>query len=69
MKTSEIKQLTDKELIERIEDEKMHYSRLKLNHHVSPLDNPMKIKDSRKVIARLITELRQREIKGTLNNQ
>jgi large subunit ribosomal protein L29 len=38
-----------------------HLTRLKLNHAISPLDNPLQIKDVRRTIARLATELSQRE--------
>ena len=62
MKQAEIKQLTNKELNERIVDEKELLSKLKINHTISPLDNPMKISAIRKNIARLNTELRKREI-------
>ena len=62
MKTSEIKQFTDKELLERIDDDFNLLVRMKLNHVVSPLDNPNKISYTRRNIARLKTELRQREI-------
>lgn len=62
MKNSEIKELTDKELKEKIEDEKAHLVRMKLNHAVSPLDNPNKLKESRRLVARLKTELRKREL-------
>jgi len=67
MKTSEIKELTSKEIVERLETEKEHLVRLKLNHAVSPLDNPMKIKESKRNIARLKTILRDRELKETKN--
>ena len=62
MKISEIKELTDKELLERMDSEKEHLSRLKMNHAISPLDNPLQIKDVRRTIARFATELRQREM-------
>ncbi|MFO7863738.1 MAG: 50S ribosomal protein L29 [Salinivirgaceae bacterium] len=65
MKMSEIKELTDQELLERIDDTKTMLTRLKLNHAVSPLDNPNQIKIVRKDVARLLTEKRQREIKQT----
>lgn len=65
MKTAEIKELTTKEIQERIDAEKESLARMKLNHVVSPLDNPMKIRYSKKNIARLMTEIRQR----TLSNQ
>lgn len=62
MKTREIKELTDAEIRERMEVEKESLVRLRLNHAISPLDNPVQIKEARKNIARLATELRQREI-------
>ena len=62
MKTREIKELNNKEILERMDVEKSHLDRLKLNHAISPLDNPLQIKDVRRTVARLATELRQREI-------
>lgn len=67
MKTSEIKELTVKEIVEKLQVEKENLVRLKLNHAVSPLDNPMKIKVSKKDIARLKTVLRERELKENQN--
>ncbi len=60
MKTSEIKELSTKDLKERIDSENELMVRMRLNHAVSPLDNPIKIRDSRKNIARLKTELVKR---------
>ncbi len=62
MKTSEIKELSTKELVERLQVEKENLVRLRLNHAVSPLDNPMKLQDAKKNIARMKTILRQREL-------
>lgn len=62
MKTSEIKELSVKEIEERIDTEKMHLRKLIINHAVSPLDNPYQIKATRRTIARLKTILRQRQI-------
>ncbi len=62
MKISEIKELSDKEILERLDAEKSHLLRLKMNHAISPLDNPLQIKDVRRNIARIATELRQREL-------
>ena len=67
MKTSEIKELTDKEILERIHLENETLTRLDMNHAVSPLDNPMKIKVARRNIARLKTVLRQRELNQNQN--
>jgi len=62
MKTKEVIELSDKELVERIAAEKANLSKMKLNHAISPLDKPSQICDSRKTVARLLTELRKREI-------
>lgn len=62
MKASEIKELSTQELIERIDDYKKVLTRMRLNHAVSPLDNPNKLGATKKDIARLNTELRAREI-------
>lgn len=62
MKSSEIRELTNQELLERIDNEKTNLVRMKLNHAISPLENPQKIKESRKTIARLMTEQRKREM-------
>jgi large subunit ribosomal protein L29 len=62
MKSSEIKELTATELQERLESEESMMVRLKMNHAVSPLDNPNKIVETRKNIARLKTEMRVRQI-------
>lgn len=62
MKYSEIKELSNQELLERIDNEKTALTRMKLNHAISPLENPQKIKESRKIIARLMTEKRKREM-------
>ena len=58
-----IKELTTKELEEKIVDERNLLLRQKLNHAVSPLDNPNKMRITKKEIARLLTELQQRKIK------
>ena len=62
MKSKEIKELETKELAERIESEVAKYEQMKFNHTVSPLENPSQIKAARRDIARLKTELRQREL-------
>jgi len=67
MKTTEIKELTSKEIVERLQVEKENLVRLILNHAVSPLDNPMKIKESKQTIARLNTILRERELNENQN--
>lgn len=61
MKTREIRELNNQEILERLEAEREQLVRLKMNHAISPLDNPLQIKEVRRTIARLATELRQRE--------
>jgi len=63
MKKAEIKELTNKELQERLQAEAENLSRTKMNHAISPLDNPAQIKTIRREIARMKTELRLRENK------
>jgi len=62
MKNVEIRELTAKELNERIETEKSNLVRMEMNHTVSPLDHPHNIRFTRRLIAQLKTELRQRQI-------
>ena len=62
MKSSEIKELSNQELLEHIDNEKTSLVRMRLNHAISPLENPQKIKESRKTIARLMTEKRKRDM-------
>ena len=68
MKSSEIKELSIQEILERIDNETAALTRMKLNHAISPLDNPNVISESRKVIARLKTELRHRELNEKQNS-
>jgi large subunit ribosomal protein L29 len=62
MKNKEIIGLTTKEVVERIETEKVNLNKLRMNHAVSPLENPQRLKEVRRLIARLKTELRKREL-------
>ncbi|MBN2668133.1 MAG: 50S ribosomal protein L29 [Bacteroidales bacterium] len=63
MKNSEIRELSTTELVERIEIEKNDLSKLEMNHTISQIENPLLIRKSRRVIARLITELNARKLK------
>ena len=62
MKKEAINELSTADLMERIEECRVEYVKMKLNHAVSPLDNPHKLGACRKEIARMMTELRKREI-------
>jgi large subunit ribosomal protein L29 len=63
MKISEIKELSTSDLLERIDTEKTMLVRMRLNHAITPLENPQKLKQAKLTIARLLTELRARETK------
>ena len=62
MKKESLKDLSIQELNERLEQMQKEYITLKINHAVTPLDNPAKITAERKAIARIKTEIRQREL-------
>ena len=57
-----LKELSTPELKEKLDNERNVYQKMLLTHAVSPLENPNKIKESRRNIARYLTELRAREI-------
>ena len=61
MKKQEITALSAQQLLEQISAEKQQLQKLTFAHAVSPIENPMRIRESRKLIARLYTELTQKE--------
>jgi large subunit ribosomal protein L29 len=61
MKYSEIKGLNLAELKEKLGSEQEALRKMKFAHQVSAIENPMKIKETRKLIARLKTELTSKE--------
>jgi large subunit ribosomal protein L29 len=63
MKISEIRELSTSDLIERIDTEKTMLVRMKMNNAITPLDNTQKLKQTKLTIARLLTELRARELR------
>ena len=62
MKIAEIRELSTAELTERVEAEVTRYAQMKLNHAISPLENPEALKQLRREIARMKGELRSREL-------
>ena len=64
MKASEIKNLSIEDLQDKLADYQKQLMDLKMNHAVSPLENPLQIKMVRRTISRLLTALtvRQKEI-------
>lgn len=62
MKNSEIRALSLEELQQKLAGEKEAYQKLKFAHAISPVENPMKIKETRKLIARLQTEIKAKQL-------
>ncbi len=61
MKKADIKNLSKEDLQNQLADAKANYSKLKLAHRISPVENPIQIRDLRKTIARLNTELTNKQ--------
>ena len=68
MKKEDIIELTTDELKLRLEEEKAMYSKLTLNHSISPIENPMKIRITRRGIAMIHTELTRRQRSEQIKN-
>ena len=62
MKMKELKELDVNALAEKLENAKAQLNQLKLNHSIAPLENPSQIKAARRDIARIETELHQRDL-------
>ena len=61
MATKEIKGLNEQELAERIAAGKEELAKMKLNHAISPIENPAKIRINRRNIAKMLTEANKRK--------
>ena len=64
MKNSEIKALSLEELKEKLNTESSNMQNIRFAHAISPLENPMKIRETKRLVARLNTEIRRREIEA-----
>ena len=64
MKQVDIKDLSVDDLTEKLQEQKDSLSKMKLSHSVSPIENPMQIKQVRRTVARLNTELRKRAVQA-----
>ena len=64
MKATEIEKLSLEELLDKLAESKKKLLDLKINHAVSPLENPLQIKIVRRIISRLLTAItvKQKEI-------
>jgi large subunit ribosomal protein L29 len=62
MKNSEIKALSESEITERIVAEQENLTKMRFAHSISPIENPNKISETKKLIARLKTSLRAKQL-------
>lgn len=62
MKQSVIKEMSTADLQEKLAETKSQLAEQRLNHAVTPLENPMEIRKTRRTVARLATELTKREL-------
>ena len=62
MKKEEIREMGTPDLVERLAQMEKEYLQARMNHSVSPLDNPAKLTADRRMIARVKTELHRREL-------
>jgi len=60
MKAEEVKKMSTEELAEQLKANKTELSQLKMNHKISGLENPLILRNKRRDVARLATELRTR---------
>ncbi|MDT7827932.1 50S ribosomal protein L29 [Pricia sp. S334] len=61
MKNKEIKELSAEELNDKLAEYRKQHADLKMAHAVTPLENPLQIRKVRKTVARLATEITNRE--------
>ena len=64
MKNSEIRKLTTEEINKKIDECKEELFNLRMKQATGTLENPSRIRDLRKLVARLKTILKEREIQG-----
>lgn len=69
IKKEDIKEFANDELAEKVKEGQLRFTKMKFNHAVSPLDNPLLLRWQRRDIARLKTELRRRELEAVKNKK
>ena len=65
MKKADLSQLSTNDLKEKLAEEKASLSKMKFGHSISPVENPMRMRHGKKAVARMMTELRKRELEAT----
>jgi large subunit ribosomal protein L29 len=62
MKSTELRKLNDADLSKKLDELKAELFNLRFQHAINQLDNPLRIKDVKRDIARVLTEIRAREL-------
>lgn len=60
MENAVIRELSTEELEDKLAEERLKLAKMRMNHAVSPVENPQELKHSRRLIARLMTERTKR---------
>jgi large subunit ribosomal protein L29 len=60
MKSNVIREMTSEEVQDALEVARESLEKMRMQHTISPLENPMVLKEKRKEVARLLTELTKR---------
>ena len=66
-KKESLRELSISDLNDRLDADRLQLVKMRLNHAVSPIENPRNMRSTRKDIARILTELRRREIESSNN--
>ncbi len=64
MKPVEIREMTDSELLEKLSDLKSELFNLRFQHAINQLENPIRLRDVKKDIARVKTIIKEKELKA-----
>tara|TARA_B100000780_G_scaffold99850_1_gene69730 strand:+ start:468 stop:662 length:195 start_codon:yes stop_codon:yes gene_type:complete len=64
MKQAVIIEMSTEELVGSLTEVRTTLAKLNLAHAVSPLENPVQIRETKKTVARILTEVRRRELEA-----
>jgi len=65
MKKADLSQVSAADLQDRLKEERNGLDKMRFTHAISPIENPMRIPQGKKTIARILTEIRKRELAET----
>ena len=68
MKQSEIKNLSLEDLIDKLAESQKQLTEMRMAHSITPLENPLQLRAARKIVARLLTAITEREQESLVEN-